>query len=111
MTNKIVVLSSCAREEEAEALARRLVEERLAACVSVVPRMHSYYRWQGAVETADECLLVIKSSRELFSSLVSTLESNHSYEVPEALALSVLDGSANYMSWMDANLRGEGESR
>ncbi|MGD0497949.1 MAG: divalent-cation tolerance protein CutA [Bryobacteraceae bacterium] len=108
MTDKIVVLSTCAHEEEAEKLARKLVEERLAACVNVIPRMRSYYRWQGAIEAADECLLVIKSSRALFPALVSVLESAHSYEVPEALAIPILDGAAPYLNWLGGNLRGEG---
>jgi periplasmic divalent cation tolerance protein len=108
MTDKIVVFSACALEEEAEKLARRLVEERLAACVNVIPRMRSYYRWKGAVESADECLLVIKSSRELFPALVAVLEGLHAYEVPEALAVPVLDGAANYLRWLDGNLRSAG---
>ena len=66
MTDKIVILSTCSGEDEAGRLARMLVEERLAACVSVVPGMRSYYRWQGAIETAAECLLIVKTSRALF---------------------------------------------
>ena len=110
MTDKIVILSTCATEEEAERLARLLVDARLAACVSVIPRMRSFYRWKGAVESSDECLLVIKSSRELFDSVRARIETAHSYEVPELLALPVVDGAANYMNWLDANLHGrEGE--
>jgi periplasmic divalent cation tolerance protein len=110
MTDKIVILSTCATEEEAERLARLLVDARLAACVSVIPRMRSFYRWEGAVESSDECLLVIKSSRELFDSVRARIETAHSYEVPELLALPVVDGAANYMNWLDANLHGrEGE--
>ena len=66
MTDKIVVLSTCATEEEAAKLARALVEARVAACVTMVPGARSVYRWQGAIESAAECLLVIKSSRPLF---------------------------------------------
>jgi periplasmic divalent cation tolerance protein len=110
MTDKIVILSTCATEEEAERLARLLVDARLAACVSVIPRMRSFYHWKGAVESSDECLLVIKSSRELFDSVRARIETAHSYEVPELLALPVVDGAANYMNWLDANLHGrEGE--
>jgi periplasmic divalent cation tolerance protein len=104
MTDKIVVLSTCATEEEAEKLARSLLEARLAACVSVVPRIRSFYRWKGAVESADECLLLIKSSRDLFGQLSETLRKMHSYEVPELLALPVVEGAANYLTWMRANL-------
>ena len=104
MTDKIVILSTCSTDLEAEKLARLLVEERLAACVNIVPRMRSYYRWQGAVESAEECLLVIKSARSLFGPLREALERAHSYEVPEVLALPILGGSAAYLNWMDSNL-------
>ena len=93
MTDKIVILSTCATQEEAEKLARILLDERLAACVNVIPRIRSYYRWKGAIESADECLLVVKSSRELFGSIGAVLEKEHSYEVPELLALPVVEGA------------------
>jgi len=105
MTDQIVVLSSCSTAEEAERLARLLVERRVAACVSVVPGVRSFYRWQGAIESASECLL-IKSSRGLFASLAAVLEHEHSYEVPEVLALPVVEGAANYLNWLSASLEG-----
>jgi periplasmic divalent cation tolerance protein len=107
MTDKIVVLSTCANEEEAERLARLLVDQRLAACVNVIPGIRSYYRWKGAVEAASECLLIVKSSRDLFASLTAVLEKAHSYEVPEALAIPIVDGAANYLNWLGANLRSQ----
>ncbi|MGA3098973.1 MAG: divalent-cation tolerance protein CutA [Bryobacteraceae bacterium] len=107
MTDKIVVLSTCSSQEEGEKLARLLVEERLAACVNVVPRVRSYYRWKGAVEAAEECLMVVKSSRGLFAELSLALAAAHSYELPEALAIPILDGTADYLNWLDENLRVE----
>jgi periplasmic divalent cation tolerance protein len=104
MTDQIVVLNTCSSEEEAERLARLLVERRLAACVSVVPGARSFYRWQGAIESANEWLLVIKSSRALFSSLATAIEQEHSYDVPEVLALPVVEGSANYLNWLSGSL-------
>src|SRR5579864_1190351 len=104
MTDKIVVLSTCASEEEAEKLAREVVEQRLAACVNVIPRIQSFYRWQGNLESAGECLLIIKSSRDRFDLLRSALEKAHSYEVPEIIALPVVEGAANYLNWLQANL-------
>jgi periplasmic divalent cation tolerance protein len=71
--------------------------------------MRSFYHWKGAIESADECQLVIKSSRELFDSIRVRLEAAHSYEVPELLALPVIEGAANYMNWLDANLPGKTE--
>jgi len=107
MTDKIVVLSTCASEEEAEKLAREVVEQRLAACVNVIPRIQSFYRWQGNLESAVECLLIIKSSRDRFDLLRSALEKAHSYEVPEIIALPVVEGAANYLNWLQANLAGD----
>jgi periplasmic divalent cation tolerance protein len=105
MTDKIVILSTCGSEEEAAKVARLLVEERLAACVNVVPRVSSFYRWEGKIESGEEWLLVIKSSRRFFQQLRATLEQAHSYEVPEVIAIAVEDGAPGYLSWMDANLR------
>ena len=110
MTDKIVVLSTCANEADAARLARALVESRLAACVSVVPGLRSYYRWKDALETADEALLMIKTSRELFAALKTELRKIHPYEVPEILALPVVEGEENYLNWIGVNLRaGEAE--
>jgi periplasmic divalent cation tolerance protein len=107
MTDKIVVLSTCANQEEAERLARLLVDQRLAACVNVIPGIRSYYRWKGVVEAAGECLLIVKSSRDLFASLTAVLGKAHSYEVPEALAIPIVDGAANYLNWLGGNLRSQ----
>jgi periplasmic divalent cation tolerance protein len=104
MTNKIVVLSTCANGDDAARIARALVDSRLAACVSVVPGLRSYYRWEGRIETGDEVLLVIKTSRELFAPLQSELAKIHPYELPELLALPVIEGSEDYLNWLDSNL-------
>ena len=106
MTDKIVVLSTCANAADAERLARGLVAEQLAACVTVVPTVRSYYRWKGELETAEEFLLIIKTSRDLFDALTIELEKLHPYEVPEILALQVVAGAENYLNWMGLNLRG-----
>jgi periplasmic divalent cation tolerance protein len=104
MTDKIVVLSTCASPEEAARIARGLVEKRLAACVNVLPGVRSVYRWKGVVEDEAEVLLVIKSSRALFNQLRIELERMHSYELPEAIAIPVVEGSEPYLAWMDREL-------
>ena len=107
MTEKIVVLSTCGSEEEAARIARQLVEGRLAACVNLIPHVRSFYRWEGKVENSAEWLLVIKTSRERFSALRTVLEAAHSYELPEVLALPVVDGSPNYLAWLTSELEPE----
>ena len=105
MTGEIVILCTCPDEEEGGRLARLLVEERLAACVNAIPRVRSTYRWQGAVETAEEVLLLIKTQASLFGAVEEKLRAAHSYEVPEVLALPVEAGSASYLEWLRGNLK------
>jgi periplasmic divalent cation tolerance protein len=109
MTDKIVVFSTCASAEEAQRVARTLVEKRLAACVNVMPGVRSVYRWKDetgkdAIEDEEEVLLLIKSSRALLEELREEIERLHSYEVPEVIALSVVDGSERYLAWMNREL-------
>ena len=104
MTEEIVILSTCAGEAEAQKLAALLIEQRLAACVNVLPGIRSYYRWEGKLESAGEYLLIIKSSRGLFPAVAAAIESAHSYEVPEVIALPIIDGSANYLAWLRSSL-------
>ena len=104
MTDKIVVFGTCGSEQEARKVARGLVEKRLAACVSVTPGIRSIYHWRGAIEEDSEHLLVIKSRRDLFGRLRAELEKLHSYDVPEVVALPIVDGSEAYLGWMDQEL-------
>ena len=106
MTEKIVVLSNCGSEEEAVRVARALVEAQLAACVNILPKIRSVYRWKGAMEEETEWMLLIKSSRVLFPQLEAKLRTVHSYEVPEVLAIPVVDGSEDYLGWLDRELAG-----
>ena len=110
MTDKIVVLSTCASSEEAEKVARTLVEKRLAACVNILPAVRSIYRWKGAMEDEKETLLLIKSSRALFGELRAEIEKLHSYEVPEVIAIPIVDGLERYLEWMADVLRNERDS-
>ena len=109
MTDKIVVLSTCATEADAERMARALVDGRLAACVNVVSGVRSFYRWKGAIQSGEEFLLIIKTSRDLFDALRAEMEKLHPYEVPELLALPVVAGAEDYLSWLQSNLRGAPE--
>jgi periplasmic divalent cation tolerance protein len=103
MTDKIVVLTTC-QPADAPVIARHLVERQVAACVNIVPEIRSIYRWQGEVAEDDECLLVIKSRRDLFTALNAELRKVHNYDVPELIALPILDGAAPYLAWLDQSL-------
>ena len=100
MTNKIVVLSTAANEEEAERIARRLVEEKLAACVNVVPGVQSFYRWEGKIERQSEILLIAKTTTTKFADLEREVRALHSYETPEIIALPIVAGSSPYLAWL-----------
>ena len=104
MTDKIVVLSTCGSPDEALQIARALVEKKLAACVNIMPEIRSVYRWKGAIENEQESLLVIKSSRALLNQLRIEIEKLHSYEVPEVIAVPIVDGSEGYLEWLDHEL-------
>jgi periplasmic divalent cation tolerance protein len=97
-----VALSTAPDGETAARIARTLVEERLAACVNVVPAVRSIYRWQGRVEDDAEVLLVIKTRAERVDALAERLRALHPYELPELVALPVAAGSAPYLDWLAA---------
>jgi len=107
MTDKIVVLSTCSSRDEAERIARQLVDKRLAACVNIVEGVRSIYRWQGAVEEASEILLIIKSRRSLFRRLREELSGMHSYQTPEIIAAAIVDGAPAYLEWLERELASE----
>jgi periplasmic divalent cation tolerance protein len=104
MTDKIVVLSTCESEEQAERIARHLIEKKLAGCVNISGKIRSIYRWKDAVEDAAEFLLIIKTRRDLFPKIRAEIAAIHSYEVPELIALAVVDGSDSYLAWLDREL-------
>ena len=104
MTDKIVVFSTCDSEEQAGRIARELVEQKLAACVNILPGARSIYRWKGQVEDSSEWLLIIKSRRDLMDKLRAAIGKIHTYEVPELLAVPVVDGSETYLEWLDREL-------
>jgi periplasmic divalent cation tolerance protein len=99
MTDYIVVFVT-APENEAVDLARTLVEERLVACVNIVPGLRSLYWWQGTVEDEPEVLCIMKTQSRLFEPLQDRVRQLHSYEVEEIIALPILAGNPPYMDWI-----------
>ncbi len=112
MTDLCLVLSTVPSAEEGTGIARRLVEERLAACVNVVPNARSFYVWQGVLEEAAEALLLIKTRRDRYPALARRIQELHSYSVPEILAIPIESGSPAYLDWvLETVAPGGGEAR
>jgi periplasmic divalent cation tolerance protein len=104
VTDKIVVFTTCGSQEQAAQIARHLIEHRLAGCVSIFPGVQSFYRWQGTIENAPEAVLMIKSRRDVFDKLRAAITQLHSDEIPEVIALPVVDGSDAYLNWLDREI-------
>ena len=107
----IVVLCAIPLDFESEALARELLNASLAACVQVSSSVTSIYRWNGAIEKSEEKLLVIKTRRELFSSVEAVIRAKHPYDVPEIIAWPLCDGHAPYLAWLAGETAGAITSR
>jgi periplasmic divalent cation tolerance protein len=101
MTDKRLVLTTAGANDEARRIAETLVARQLAACVSIVPKTVSIYRWQGKVQEAEEWLLLIKTTSAAFDRLRAAIKELHSYQVPECLCLTVEDGIPEYLAWID----------
>lgn len=97
---EIITFVTAPSEDEASGIARALVESRLAACVNIVRNIRSIYRWQGAVEDDSEVLMVVKTERGLFAALSEKVKEMHSYDVPEIIAIPIVDGSESYLEWI-----------
>jgi periplasmic divalent cation tolerance protein len=104
MTDKAIVLTTCANAEDASRIARALLERRLAACVNIVPGVRSLYHWQGKIEEDAELLLLIKTTQAAIGALKLAIADAHPYDVPEVVVLEIADGAASYLDWIGANV-------
>jgi len=100
MTDKIVVLVTGSNTRECKKIAHRLIEKQLIACANLIPVIHSLYRWKGKIADEKECLMLLKSTRELFPAIRTEVEKLHSYSVPEVITLPIIDGAPNYLNWI-----------
>ena len=104
-TGSIVVLITVGSEQEAHKIAESLVNAKKAACVNIVPRVDSLFRWKGKIESAHESLLLVKTRASLLPEIIDLVKEAHSYEVPEIIALPIVDGSKEYLKWLDGACR------
>jgi periplasmic divalent cation tolerance protein len=100
-SGKVVVFVTTSSEEEAEKIASLLLEQRKAACVSVIPRVRSRFWWQGKLDSAQESLLIIKTRAALIPEITDIVKKTHSYTVPEIVALPIVAGNQDYLDWVD----------
>jgi periplasmic divalent cation tolerance protein len=105
MTERKIVLTTAGSREEAQRIARALVDARAAACVNIVGPIESVYRWKGEVETAAEWLLLIKTTAAVLGKVRESLRRLHSYELPECIEIPIEGGSAEYLAWIGEEIR------
>jgi len=101
----IIILITTKNVREANKIATKLVENKLIACANVIKGVNSIFRWQGKVDKANETLLILKSQKKCFTKIVKIVKKLHSYNVPEIVALPIIEGSKDYLSWVKKNSR------
>ncbi len=104
-TGFILVLVTTANQTEAEKISQTLLQEKLIACANIINPVSSHFHWLGKIDTVEECLVLMKSRLDLFSDLSKRVGELHSYEIPEVLALPILDGADSYLDWMRKTLK------
>jgi periplasmic divalent cation tolerance protein len=101
----IIVLVTAPNKEEAEKIAHSLLNERLIACANIIGPVHSLFWWQGKIDKAQEHLILMKTRKDLFSKLSEKVKSLHSYQVPEIIAIPIVEGFKPYMEWLESSLK------
>jgi len=101
----VVVFVTVSNSEEAEKITSTLLEKRKAACVNVIPAVFSRFWWQGRIDSADESLLIIKTKASVVEDVIRLVKANHSYSTPEIIALPIVEGDDDYLTWVDGEVR------
>ncbi|GAB4257686.1 MAG: divalent-cation tolerance protein CutA [Methylomicrobium sp.] len=104
MSDHIIIFCTCPNPDTADSIARSLIDDHLAACVNILPNLKSVYRWQGVIETAEECLLLVKTRADHYPQLESAIKRAHPYELPEIVAVSLEHALPEYLEWIDSCL-------
>ena len=98
----VVVFITVDSQETARKITDKLLTERKAACVNIIPKVESQYWWQGKIESANELLLIVKTHAVLLEELIALVKQNHPYSVPEIIALPIIGGNKDYLKWIEA---------
>lgn len=101
----IVIFVTAASKLEAKRIAGALIKNKLVACVNIIDKIESIFFWQGKVDNAKEVLLIIKSRKNLLNKIIATVRKNHSYQVPEIIAMPIIAGYKPYLEWIDESIR------
>ena len=100
----IVVLITTSSLDEAKSIGSSLINNKLAACTNVISSVESIFKWQGEVCNEKEAMLIVKTRKDIFNDLQSKVKELHSYDVPEIIALPILDGNSDYLKWLDSSI-------
>ncbi len=103
-SENIIIFITTKDNAEAETISRKLLDLKLIACANIIPGIQSLFRWEGKVDRAQEVLLVIKTKRAAFREIINRVKSLHSYEVPEIIALPIVDGNQDYLNWINESV-------
>jgi periplasmic divalent cation tolerance protein len=104
MTNAVTIITTCGSEETALTIAAAVVDQGYAACVNIIPSIKSYYYYKGGTHLDEEVMLLIKTTREHFTTVSQVIAELHTYEVPEVLMLPVEDASEGYLDWIQQSV-------
>jgi periplasmic divalent cation tolerance protein len=105
MLDPLLVLTNVPDAPTAQAMARQLVERRLAACVNILPGVQSFYQWQGALEQSTEITLLVKTAQAHYGELEAAIKALHPYQVPEIIAVPIVQGLPAYLEWMGQEMK------
>ncbi len=96
-----IIFITASKVDEAEKIAKGLLESKLAACINIISQVKSYFWWEGKIDQADELLLIVKTRKSLVNKLIKKVKSLHSYSVPEIVAFPIISGNKDYLRWID----------
>ncbi len=104
-SDTIIVMITCFSKREALKIKKTLLKERKVACVNIIPKVDSFFWWKGKIDSAHEVLLLAKTKKNLFKKIVTLVKKIHKYEVPEIIALPIVEGNKDYLKWIGETVK------